>query len=360
MAIKKCLVAGLTAAALPALAQQVQIYGRLNTALEHVHASADSTGAALGNVSRLSNYRSVLGFRGNEDLGNGMRAIWQIEGALSLDTGSGGIANRDTRVGLATPYGTLFGGNWTTPYTSSTAALDPFYPTTAGYMSIMGNGSAPTSDNVTDTTSFDRRQQNSTHYWTPNWNGFSVRLAHGLSEEKTAVRAPSLTSVAAIYEKNDWYFTLAHELHKEYQGADLNDHGTKIGIAYRFGATRIAGVAEKLRYETTTGPLERNALYLSVSHQIGPHGIRFGVARAQNGKGSSTEKLGPLSSGADTGATHYTLGYDYALSKRTSLFSYVTRLDNKRNGSYDFAINELGIGAGADLTAIAFGMRHSF
>jgi predicted porin len=358
--MKKCLVAGLTAAALPALAQQVQIYGRLNTALEYVDASTDTAGVKLGNLTRLSNYRSVLGFRGEEDLGGGLRAIWQIEGALSIDTGSGGIASRDTRIGLATPYGTVFGGNWTTPYTSATSGLDPFYPTTAGYMSIMGNGSAPTSNNVIDTTSFDRRQQNSLHYWTPDWNGFSVRVAHGLSEEKTAVRSPSLTSLATIYEKGDWYLTLAHEQHKEYQGAGLDDRGTKIGIAYRFGATRIAGVAEKLRYETRTGPLERNAFYLSATHQIGQHGIRFGVARAQNGKGSSTETLGSLRSGADTGATHYTLGYDYTMSKRTTLYSYVTRLDNKRNASYDFAINEPGIGTGGDLTAVAFGIRHAF
>lgn len=360
MELKKCLAAWLAFTAMPVFAQQVQIYGRLNTALEYVHTSADTAGTTLGNVTRLSNYRSVLGFRGDEDLGGGLRALWQIEGALSVDTGSGGIANRDTRVGLSTPFGTVFGGNWTTPYTSSTAQLDPFYPTTAGYMSIMGNGSAPTSNNVIDTTSFDRRQQNSLHYWSPNWNGFSVRLAHGLSEEKTPVRKPSLTSFAAIYESGDWYLTLAHELHKEYQGAGLDDKGTKLGVAYRFGATRIAGVAERLRYQTPSGPLERNAYYLSATHQIGPHGLRFGVARAQDGSGSSTATLGPLRSGSDTGATHYTLGYDYALSKRTSLFSYVTRIDNKRNGLYQFAINELDTGAGADSSAVAIGMRHSF
>jgi len=101
-----------------------------------------------------------------------------------------------------------------------------------------------------------------------------------LSEEKTAIRAPSLTSISATYDKNEWYLTLAHEQHKDYQGAGLTDRATKIGVAYRFGSSRIAGVAEKVRYETTTGPLERNAYYLSATHQIGRHGMRFGVARA--------------------------------------------------------------------------------
>ena len=48
------------------------------------------------------------------------------------------------------------------------------------------------------------------------------------------------------------------------------------------------------------------------------------------------------------------------MSKRTSLYAYVTRLDNKKNGTYDFAINELGVGAGADLKGTAIGLRHWF
>ena len=363
MTIKKFIAIGISAAALPAFAQEaspVVIFGRLNLALENIRPTTDSAGTSLPNLTRLANYRSVIGFRGDEDLGDGLRAIWQIESAVSLDTGDASFAARDTRVGLATRFGTIFGGNWTTPYTSSTQGLDPFYPTTFGYMSIMGNGSASSSDNVMDTSSFDRRQKNSIHYWSPKWNGVTVLVAHGLDEEKTALKAPSLTSLAATYENGALYLTVAHERHKDYQGAGLTDTGTKIGAGYRIGATRIGGVAERIRYETASGILERNAYYLSATHQIGPHGIRFGIARAQDGKGSSTKQIGPLRSGADTGATHYTLGYDYAMSKRTSLFAYVTRLDNKKNGKYDFAINQLGVKAGADLNGTAIGLRHWF
>jgi predicted porin len=364
MTIKKVISTAAAVLAIPAFAQQdgnaVQIYGRLNLTLENIHPSTDSLGNDIGNVTRMTNNRSVIGFRGNEDLGGGMGAIWQIESAVSLDTGAGSFAGRDTAVGLKTPVGTIFGGNWTTPYTSSTQGFDPFYPTTVGYMSIMGNGSAPSADNVNDTTSFDRRQRNSIHYWTPTWNGFTARVAHGLSEEKTATSKPSLTSLAGIYELGPVYLTLAHERHVDYQGPGLTDTGTKIGAAYSFGATRVAAVAEKIRFETTTGDLDRNAYYLSITHQMGPHGLRFGIAHAQDGKGPSTATLGPLRSGPDTGATHATIGYDYAFSKRTSLYAYLTRLDNKRNGLYDFAINELGVGPGTTLNGAALGIRHTF
>jgi predicted porin len=358
-----CALAGLGSCA--QAQNNVQIYGRLNVSFEHVDASAAANGRALS-MSRLSNNRSVLGFRGSEDLGGGLKAIFQIEGTISPDTGAGAIAQRDTRIGLDTPWGTIFAGHWVTAYNGATSGLDPFYPTTAGYMSIMANGSASSTDNLTDTASFDRRQANSIHYWTRPWNGLSLRLTQGLNEEKPASGAkPSLSSVAGIFEKGPWYAALAHERHHEYQGKGLNDRGSKAALAYQFaptpyGQTRIAVVAERLEYETASGDLARNAYYLSLSHQMGAHGIRFGIARARDGSGPSTARIGFVRSGPDTGATHATLGYDYSLSRRTSLYAYYTHLDNERNGVYDFAINSLGASPGTTQKGAALGMRHAF
>lgn len=341
----------LTATTGAACAQSnVTVYGRLNTGLESLRSSG-----AGSSVARMSNYRSVLGFRGTEDLGGGLKAIFQIEGTLALDTGAGGLASRDTRVGLEGSAGTVFMGNWNLPYNTATASLDPFYPTTAGYMSIMGNGAAATTDNVIDTSSFDRRQQNSVHYWSPDWHGLTLRVAHGLNEEKPASGAkPSLTSAALVYEQGPLYLTAAHERHHDYQGPGLSDTGSKVGAAWRFGDTRIAAVVERLRYAT----LARTSYYVSATHQIGAHGLRFGVARAGDGKG--TGRIGSIAAGPDTGATHYTAGYDYNLSKRTSVFVYYTHLRNDSNGVYDFAINSLGAGAGATLKGSALGLRHNF
>jgi predicted porin len=68
----------------------VQVYGRLNVGLESL--SNDDA-----RVTRLSNYRSVLGFRGSEDLGGGLKAIFQIEGTLAPDT----VTYRGYRLTLA-------------------------------------------------------------------------------------------------------------------------------------------------------------------------------------------------------------------------------------------------------------------
>jgi len=357
----RCGVLALAACAAAAQAQtNVQLYGRLNVAAETVKASATADGPRLSQ-QRISNNRSVLGFRGSEDLGGGVRAIFQIEGTLSLDTGAGELARRDTRVGLEGGFGTLFAGHWATAYNSATASLDPFYPTTAGYMSIIGNGAGAAVDNVSNLSSFDRRQANSVHYWSRPWKGIVVRLTHGLAEERPASGAkPSLTSLAAVYEQGPWYATLAHERHHEYQGPGRSDSGTKLAVARRFGDTRVALLAERLEYELAGGDLDRNALYVSVSHQMGAHGLRLGVARAGDGKGARGNRIGFIRGGPGTGATHVTLGYDYTMSKRTALYAYLTHLDNEANGGYDFAINSLGAAPGATLKGAALGLRHSF
>lgn len=339
---------------------EVQVYARLNVSAEYVNTSAAPDGAR-SHQNRISNNRSVLGFRGSEDLGGDVRAIFQIEGTLSPDTGAGELARRDTRVGLDGGFGTLFVGHWATAYNGATASLDPFYPTTAGYMSIIGNGAAAAVDNVSNLSSFDRRQANSIHYWSRPWQGVGLRLTHGVAEERPAGGAkPSLTSFAAIYEQGPWYATLAHERHHDYQGRGLNDTGTKLAVARRFGNTRVTLLAERLAYETAAGKLDRNAVYVSVSHQIGPHGLRLGAARAGDGKGAAGNRVGFVRGGQKTGATHVTLGYDYTLSKRTSMYAYVTHLDNDANVAYDFAINSLNAASGATLKGASLGLRHAF
>jgi predicted porin len=344
------------AAATPFVHAQVQVYGRLNVALE----SARAPGVQ---VERMVNNRSVLGFKGTEDLGGGLKALFQVEGTLAPDTGAGEIARRDTRVGLEGPFGTVFAGHWTTAYNGATSGLDPFYPTTAGYMSILANGSSSSADNVSDVASFDRRQANSVHWWSPRWRGWTLRASHGLAEERPASGArPSLLSLALIHDAGPLYVALAHERHREYHGPGTADTGSKAAVGYLFGTTRLALVAERLEYELPASRLARNALYVSLSHQAGRHGLRASVGKANDGHGSGS--VGFVRGGAETGAVHATAGYEYLFSPRTTMYAYHTRLRNDDAAAYDFPIN--GVAAlggpltGAHISATSFGLRHSF
>jgi len=342
-------------------AEPLQLYGRLNLGIESMRQRGGEAAPNAVSRSRLSNYRSVFGVRGSEEVASGLHVIFQVEGTLSPDTGAGGVAARDTRVGIEGSWGTLFAGNWTTPYNAATASLDPFYPTTAGYMSIMGNGSAASASNVSHTSSFDRRQQNSLHYWSPVWRGLALRVAHGFNEESGPDGAkPSLSSGALVFEAGPLYATLAHERHRGYRGPGLDDHGTKLAAAWRFGPARVAAAVEQLHYETRGGELERLAYYLSLTRQFGAHALKLGVAKAMDGRGGAADAVGFVRAGRGTGAVHATLGYDYSLSKRSSVFAFYTHLRNDSRGAYDFAINALDAAPGSTVAGAAIGLRHAF
>ena len=102
---------------------------------------------------------------------------------------------------------------------------------------------------------------------------------------------------------------------------------------------------------------------MSATRQFGRHGLRVGLAHAPSASGSALETIGSVRAGVGTGATHATVGYDYQLSKRSSLYAYYTRLANGRNGIAGFAINSLASDAqtkGATLSGVVLGMRHNF
>ncbi|MFO7188649.1 MAG: porin, partial [Pseudomonadota bacterium] len=89
-------VAGALTAPLAAQAQNVQIYGVLQMSVDRVD-NGDDTGTSMKDNS------SRIGFRGSEDLGGGLKAIFQLESAVQPDErgADGGWTKRDSWVGLA-------------------------------------------------------------------------------------------------------------------------------------------------------------------------------------------------------------------------------------------------------------------
>ncbi|MFA5083395.1 MAG: porin, partial [Hydrogenophilaceae bacterium] len=122
-------VAGVFAApAAFAASANVDVYGIMSFAIE----DTDADGVDVAVVDRVSR----LGFKGSEDLGGGLKAIWQIESQLNATTNenlgniyySGGpvgrTALRNTFVGLAGDFGVFVLGRHDTPYKLGTGSLD--------------------------------------------------------------------------------------------------------------------------------------------------------------------------------------------------------------------------------------------
>src|SRR5437899_5290486 len=74
---------------------QVEIYGRANLFVDSYSATGSSVGAAndFKSRTRVNDQGSRLGFRGREDLGRGLRAVYQFESGLNADTGNQATSN---------------------------------------------------------------------------------------------------------------------------------------------------------------------------------------------------------------------------------------------------------------------------
>ena len=157
----------------------------------------DYTGEDLPSRFRMTSGTSNVGLRGELSLGEHIRAFIQVENMVNTDGDSPVLispwANRNSGVGLTGDYGTLFFGNWDTPYKYPTLfvgalrGLNPFDNTLTGNpgFNIPGTTTQNGRASSRSDAAFNRRQGNSIQYWTPTWHGVSARLGVSLNEGRT-------------------------------------------------------------------------------------------------------------------------------------------------------------------------------
>lgn len=193
-------------------------------------------GAAIPGASRSNR----IGVKGSEDLGNGLKAIYQVEFGVRLTeestTGnvvSGGndtISMRNSFIGLAGGWGTFLVGRHDTPMKTSTGRLDLFSDTMADYNGTVGFD--------------DLRADNAIAYISPSLSGFQLAAMVHAGGASTAgygenINSDSLAeaySVAGIYSNGPFYASLAYES----LGSELfmNSQTSQLGRTFPNGALR--------------------------------------------------------------------------------------------------------------------------
>ena len=131
---------GLALAASSSLAQSVTLYGVMDVAVEHV----TNTGASGAGQTRMPSLTgtvpSRLGFRGSEDLGDGLRAVFTLEMGLAPNSGvlnqGGRVFGRQSFVGLAGPWGSVTLGRQYTMLFWSLLEADTLGPNIHGLASF--------------------------------------------------------------------------------------------------------------------------------------------------------------------------------------------------------------------------------
>lgn len=340
-------VAGVMAAPMAAMAG-VEVYGQARMSIGQV--SNDQPTDDSSKMS-ISSHNSRLGFRGNEDLGGGLKAVWQAEGTLDMDNGGSYAMDRNTFVGLAGNFGTVFLGQHDTPYKLATAKLDIFTDTFADYNSVIDG-------------THDMRADNVLAYVSPDMNGFQVVAAYVTSVENLGesdnladgtAASNDAFSISASYNNGPLFVSLAYQNAAEL-GVTTSDDATatKLGLGYTFaGATDVGLVYESIdNGGTGATDTAQDNIYLSVAHRIGDNTLKLALGQK-----------GDMGDNNDTGADFLALGVSRNLSKSTEVYALYTSLANAKSASYDLNGGGQTVGSvGNDETVDAFavGINHKF
>jgi predicted porin len=369
---KKLIALAVAAAIAPAAAMadsgNVTIYGQMNVSYDNINTGA----AGYDTLNKISSNSSRLGFKGAEDMGNGLSAIWQIESLVDVDVAAGSGTNeyagkafaaRNTFLGLSSKtMGTALFGRHDTPYKLGTGSLDIFADTLGDYNSIIGR---------TEGTglTFDSRLGNVAAYISPTWSGFHFAVATVAAQEADngATANGKAYSATGVYINGPLFASLSWEKAIDTTGGNSagvpgtgagNDASSvKLGLGYTIDALKLGLVYENIGVSTALQGMgiDRTAYLLSASYKMGSNTLKAAFAKANDGD-----------SAADTAAKQWTLGVDHDLSKRTSVYALYTKMDNAAGATYGIGGNGAGgglasaVNAGDDPRAISLGMRHSF
>ncbi|MCG9031358.1 porin [Laribacter hongkongensis] len=361
---KKLIAAALASAFIaPAVLADVQIYGVMNADVESVKATGATTAAAdKKSTTRVSSNTSRIGFKGSEDLGNGLKAIWQVENGVWIDGSTPSatantFANRNSFVGLNIDNaGQVLLGQYDSAYKVLVVPVNP-----------LGDGIADV--NVTTFSRANNRLKNSVHYYSPSWAGFKVGASYGFGE--THGTTPSSEwALAASYDiagfnvaagytrKNDGLLGASNNIGTAY---DVNDplHASdawKAVVKYTIADTQIGAGFERIKVtynDLASSSISQNSWTIGAVQKFGAFGIGLAYVKINDFSGEDAD---------NTGANQWTLSGTYDLSKRTQAYAFYTRISNDENAKINFANNPIagGVGAGSNPTGFGLGVKHTF
>lgn len=345
----------------------VTVYGTVDLGQAWVKSNSDAAGnAGQKNVGRLDNNSSNIGFRGTEDLGNGLKALFQFEAGINTDNGGGWGAGRDSYIGLTGGFGTVVAGNLTHPLRAMGAKVE-LTPGAAGF----GTAASITGAIGATKTGADDRAANALAYVSPKFGGFTATVAYVNGERNNS------NAVATEGEVRQWQVAGQYEDGPLYVGAGYHrvDNGSPAGVVgdkesdaavwrlaavYNFPTnTKLTALYDNTKAETNVAGnyVKRAAYSLGVMQSFGQAAVGLEWAKSNKIK----TQAGTV---ADSSANLWTLVGTYSLSKRTTAHARYSKLSNGNGADYAFynnpVNNPVAGAAGRDHTGFMVGLRHSF
>lgn len=334
--MKKSLIALACASAFAgsANAQSLTTYGIVDMGF----VSENGTGS-IQKLTSGAQSGTRLGFKGTEDLGNNMKALFVLETGIAADKGGFNQGNlafaRQGFVGLQSDAGTLTLGRQYTPFfLALNAVADPF-----------ASGLAGNAQNLIPSSGI--RMDNAVKYASSTFSGVSGEVAYGFGENTVGNdRAGKNVGGSIGYTDGTLNVRLAYHRANSATAStsDLSDTSTILAANYKFEVAKVFAAYSDNNVEISGRGKSRDFL-IGVSVPFGNHTF---IASYINKNGRSTANLD---------ANQLGLGYTYALSKRTNLYAAWANIDNKNGAPYTVGNNsETGTGD----RAVNLGVRHTF
>lgn len=348
--MKKSLIALAVMAAVAGSAQaqsSITVYGVADMAIQ-----AGNQGAGTGTKYALDSGEqggSRLGFKGTEDLGSGLKAIFDIEMGILMDSGKtqgSATFHRQTWVGLQGDFGTVKLGKQYTPQFYFFDAVDPFdLGFTSGYAgsSTKGDPGSTSTGGVFGFLSASAwRVTDSVSYQSADMSGFSAMGLYGFGEQAGNTSANRSVGISGQYAAGPLYVGAVY-----YKKNDPKSNGLKsvlLGATYDFGAAKAAFGYSKDTTDDNT--LDQKGYMLGVTVPVtAADSILATAARLQNNLASTANN-----------STQLAVGFTHSLSKRTNFYGSYSRVTNDANVNGGW----LAAGNGATASLVNVGIHHAF
>ncbi len=314
-------------------AQSVNVYGRLATTVNQIETGSTTK------LRELRDNASRLGFRGIEDLGGGMQAMFGLEMGLSVDTGS---ANdpfyRNSYVALRGGWGTVALGR----LDSANPTGSPLYSQIIALTSFAPNDAGATATS-TSMQNARNRTSNSIGYASPTFSGANVRARYYLRGAGTAAEAEDAArsfDLGLNYQSGKLKAALGFATDSRRGGLANNEFDDKwqAGLNYQIlPAVDVYLLGGVDRYKNTA-TRRRDVQYaiLGATYTQGPHKVVLNLMQRD------------VQSSLTGDRNRQQLSYQYFLSKRTDLQAFYDNdgIDSSRSN--------------VRVRAIGMGIRHNF
>lgn len=340
--------------------------------------------SAISEQSGLASGNSRLGLRGSQDIPGdlGLKAIFQIEGTIQVDSSSNSnIADRNTFVGLQGGFGTVKFGTMDTVFKEYGDTIGFFGVGSGTFMSTSGV-LRKTGFGTNSASSFHLRRDNTVMYETPEWNGFTASAEWSSGESKSNGRDPALYSFGAKYESGPISLLLAHEIHEDFFGGSRNvpsarsnyddpsvsstDAATELTVQWDYvkgHSVELGGIRKEYKESNvvTAGRFRnyRNMAYkLAVEDRWGEHWrTTFSYVYSDNG---SCSVVAQSCSTEGLKGQKFTAGVAYYLSKDLWVFGAYNLVNNGKSARYSSIEFDDNPVPGEDITQAAVGLAFQF